>query len=878
MQWLRSLLILASLIAAGPALAQNQPAKPREIKPPELLAFVEAPYPELEKAEGESATVVLTIAITAEGKVSDVLVLESAGAAFDEAALAAARQFEFRPALIDGVPTAVKINYRYSFASPAPPLPTTGEFRGVVRDKETASPIAGARVTLPGIGAVVTDETGTFEFLEVPPGSYDVTVEPPGLTALGVTEEIVAGQAIEASYDISKPPPEATDEPQDDYEIAIIAPPELERQAVQVAVKAEEARSVPGTQGDVLKVVESMPGVGRAAAGTGNIIVWGAAPSDTRTYVGGVRVPVLYHYGGFRSVIHGDEVASVELIAGGYGAPYGRGLGGLILVDRKAPKRDRIHGSIQADLIDASAAFSAPVGKKGSVSISGRKSYVAELGSLIGDQSFQNFFTLPSFGDSSARYRHQISDKESVEFGGLFSLDEKTRTSPSDNPEFRAQEYNSLSFMRLDTTYRREDDKGGRLLVVPWYGHDWSKRNSNFGGVQESLSTGTNLFGLRTDYQGRAAENVVARVGLDIEFLQSSVQREGSLTTPPREGDPYIFGRVPPNQLAFDNFSSVSISAAPYLELDFSLFGNKLHVVPGARVEPYVNIAGRARPAREGSPDQKVATEDIGAEPRLLLRYAPTEKVSFQAAGGYYRQPANPADLSAVFGNPSLNVGRAVHAVVGARYAFLPSYSAEATGFMTRSWDIGSRNPSENPRISEVLVQEGEGRSTGVQVLLRKEKGDSRYFGWVAYTFLVSERRDAGKTDYRLFDYDQTHVLTALGALDLGAGFEAGLRVRLATGYPRVSVTGSFYDAQAGRYEPTLGAQNSIRIPMFFQLDARVAKTFEFSSSKLQIYLDVQNATNQQNPEEIAYSPDYAEQRYVIGMPILPVLGARFEY
>src|SRR5690606_6840414 len=251
---------------------------------------------------------------------------------------------------------------------------------------------------------------------------------------------------------------EEAGDPEDDYEISIIAPPELERQAVQVAVKAEEARQVPGTQGDVLKVVESMPGVGRAAAGSGNIIVWGAAPNDTRTYVGGVRVPVLYHYGGFRSVIHGDEVASVDLVAGGYGAPYGRGLGGLILVDRKTPKLDGSHGSVQADIIDASASLSTRVGEKGSISLSGRKSYVAELGSLLGDQSFQNFFTLPSFGDGSARYRHKISERESIEFGGLFSIDEKTRTTPSDNPEFRAQEYNSLKFMRFDTTYRREDE------------------------------------------------------------------------------------------------------------------------------------------------------------------------------------------------------------------------------------------------------------------------------------------------------------------------------------------------------------------------------------------------------------------------------------
>ena len=44
------------------------------------------------------------------------------------------------------------------------------------------------------------------------------------------------------------------------------------------------------------------------------------------------------------------------------------------------------------------------------------------------------------------------------------------------------------------------------------------------------------------------------------------------------------------------------------------------------------------------------------------------------------------------------------------------------------------------------------------------------------------------------------------------------------------------------------------------------------------IYLDVQNVTNRDNPEEIAYSPDYQQRRYILGLPILPILGARWSF
>src|SRR6185436_7347811 len=121
------------------------------------------------------------------------------------------------------------------------------------------------------------------------------------------------------------PPPAgaAYDAEKDDFEVVVVAP-RLVKQVVSTEVGAEEARRVPGTQGDVLKVVENLPGVARATAGSGQVVVWGAAPQDTRTYVGAVRVPMLYHFGGLRSLVHGDHVAGVELVPGGYGAAYGR--------------------------------------------------------------------------------------------------------------------------------------------------------------------------------------------------------------------------------------------------------------------------------------------------------------------------------------------------------------------------------------------------------------------------------------------------------------------------------------------------------------------------------------------------------------------------
>ena len=185
-----------------------------------------------------------------------------------------------------------------------------------------------------------------------------------------------------------------------------------------------------------------------------------------------------------------------------------------------------------------------------------------------------------------------------------------------------------------------------------------------------------------------------------------------------------------------------------------------------------------------------------------------------------------------------------------------------------------SENPS--PPVGQALTQDGTGRVRGIQVLLRQElfKG---FFGWVTYTLSKSERQDHPDQSFRLFDYDQTHVLALLASYALGRGFEVGGRLRYSTGMPRTPVTGSFLGLD-GYSEPTFGGHNSTRIPAFYQLDVRGEKVFIMQRMKLSVFVDVQNVTNRKNPEELIYSQDYKQKSYIIGLPALAVAGARLEF
>jgi TonB family protein len=82
-------------MGATASLAQPEPS----VRPPSVETKVDAIYPADQIAAAKQVTLALRITIAADGSVTDPEVIESGGPAFDAAALAAVRQWRFRPAL-----------------------------------------------------------------------------------------------------------------------------------------------------------------------------------------------------------------------------------------------------------------------------------------------------------------------------------------------------------------------------------------------------------------------------------------------------------------------------------------------------------------------------------------------------------------------------------------------------------------------------------------------------------------------------------------------------------------------------------------------------------------------------------------------------------
>jgi TonB family protein len=859
---------------AGPP-ATAPPSAPRLTRAPRLVKFVEAPYPESERAGGRTATVVLQIGISAAGTVDQVAVVQSGGAAFDAAATQAVRQFVFEPAEVDGKPAAIRILYRYEFVL-RPEAPATAPFDGHVRDRRTKKPLASVTVAVEGGGSTTTDADGAFHFDAVAPGEHGITLSGAKLTGLQTNETFVAGRRLSVTYDVDVPDEQAAPEDRDDVEIVVVAPP-LQKEVVSTEVSADDARRVPGTQGDVLKVVENLPGVARAAIGSGQVVVWGAAPQDTRVYLDGVPLPRLYHEGGFRSVVHPDSVQSVELAPGGWAAEYGRGIGGLVTVQLKPAEKEGFHGSVSADLLDAAADLRARLGDHVAIEVSGRKSYLDSLLPLVTSRNVGQIIPIPRYYDAQARVVWDMSAHESLEVGGLLSSDQVDDTVPSDDPTSFQQQTHDASFSRVWLRWRKQSGDGGEISVVPSIGTDSDRLVDRFGTIPTNVDVESALGSLRVTWRKRLADWVTATVGVDGQVTSSRYDRTGSNTSPPRPGDVYVFGQAPSDQLGHDDGTAVAASAAPFAAVDLALAGGAVHVLPSVRVEPYLLTVSRRTPEVGDTPAVGSFQESTQVEPRLAVRWSPVPWLTWKAGWGIYHQPPVATDVFPVFGNPMLGLEGAQHLLGGVAVGSPGSVSFEATAFRVASDQLAVRSPLPSPLLAQALVDSGVGRARGVQLLVRASLA-RRLFGWVTYTYSKSERAMAWGDPYYPYDFDQTHVLGAVASYDLGHGFEVGARARYATGYPRTPVESAYFDVKSGTYQPIFGALNSIRIPDFVQLDVRLSKRFTLPHSVLEAYLDVQNATNRQNPEEIVYSPDYSQRKYITGLPLLPVAGARWSW
>jgi hypothetical protein len=685
------------------------------------------------------------------------------------------------------------------------------------------------------------------------------------------------------------------------------------REAGEADLSTPELRQIPGAQGDAGKALENLPGVARPGLTGGELVVWGAAPEDTRVVVDGIEIPALYHLGGLRSILHSGFLRTLTLVPGGYGAEYGRGLGGLVrLVSRAPPVESRgepagfagsapsreaersdrggvgcggpkgmgtlsgfpFEGELDVDVLDASFEAGMAVGDGGGVLAAGRIGYLDRILGGILPSDTRRLFPLPRYRDFQAKVAIPLRGDEKIEVIFLTSSDASSISNNPASPSSLAEENRSQSFSRLGVRYVRAFSDGSGASLIPFVGWDRTRRQevAGLGNADESIAS--MVLGLRGDYVAPLSPRLTLVLGFDGLFTLSDVQRSGSATLPAREGDTVVFGQPISGAAIADTWSASIGNLAPYAAPEIIL--GRWRLIPSLRLDGYWISPSRSTPENGVTPRAGSSRLSWSPTPRVALAHQTRSWLRENLALGLYHQAPSPSDLSAVFGSPTLGVAHALHLVAGTDMDVGRYFTVRPTLFYRYMWDLVMRNPGQNPPLAHALVQDGVGRAFGAQILLRFSPHPA-LSGWLAYTLSRSERRHSSDSSYRLFDQDQTHLLTFVGSASRG-GFVAGLRFRLATGMPRTPVVGSYLDATTGQYQPIFGQQNSVRLPVFYALDLRIERHFRRCSLDIVPYLEVLNLTNHANVEELAYDEQFVSHSNITGLPILAVAGVSVRF
>ena len=695
--------------------------------------------------------------------------------------------------------------------------------RGRVLVYGDRDPAAGARL-LPkdGSAPIDTDENGEFSS-ELPPGSHPFIVRAPGFEDLEVDVALVDGQDLEMEFFL---------EPSLDGEgYRTVVEQERAVAVSSTRLEGREIHEVPGTRGDPLSVVTSLPGVSRLAGFLPYIVVRGAAPGNTGYYLDGARVPILYHVAIGPSVIHPYFIDGVDFYAGGAPVRLGRFTAGLVEANTRPARRDRVHGEVDVRFTDAGALVEVPISRpvldrecrrtkkrrecekgapRGALTLAGRYSYTAGVLTLV--QSTARI----QFWDYQARLDHDLGPRARYTAFAYGSYDDigQRGTSTQDAATFLR-----FNFHRIDNRVRQRLRGGGTATYAVVLGLDSSGLENAF--------TREYRIAPRVDYRlPTRRKALTVGLGLDTEFQFFRLETASGAEEDVLDADLGL--------LFNDRFVSAT---GGYAELIYDK--GKVQLRPGLRVDFY---AQNGRSPYVLSTRQ--TTSAFGVDPRLLMRQRVAERWTLKQSIGLYHQPPTfPIPIPGIesFGFER-GLQRNTQASFGYEFDVVPgllNLEQEAyVGYLSNLQDYELEAENEDNPVNELedVISSVTGWSYGLETLVKLDP-QLRVFGWVAYT-LSRATRDFDVGGNAPANWDQRHILNVVLGYRISHKWNFGGRVHYHTGRPWTA-----RDENESQTDALRTRRNNARLPPYFQLDLRVERIWRWPKWQMSLALDIANAT-----------------------------------
>lgn len=657
----------------------------------------------------------------------------------------------------------------------------------------------------------------------------------------------------------------------------------------KVVLSRSELRNAPGSQGDPIKVLQSLPGVVSAGdSNTGQVYMRGSAPQENIYWVNDLRIGYLYHWGGIQSVINPALVSDFNVFLGGFPVEYGDYLGGAIDIKLRAPEKDRIHTQLHLGTYESSFLVEGPLGDaenpadiQDSFYIAARRSYLdllfspASLTKLAGGDKGNVIVQVPQFYDAQALYRHE-SDTGYV-----------------DLQYFTAHDQLSLILNETKVTDPQLVGNLGFDIRSQTLGLNWQEQIND--SLSHHLTAGVNTtsqyFQIGTDPYGDpyftdiAIKNYSLRPSLDWQMNHGNLATFGLdiaqidlpislyISAPP---DP----NAPPTPGGFTSQPKYKVdrtlsarSLAPYAKYQ-QQWNNHFKTSIGLRYTDVWADQGKLTPIYKQQ----------GLSPRLSAEYQLNDATMLLASWGDYFQLPQGFEQLADFGNPALQFIRAEHRIIGMEHQLDDMWSMKVEAYQKPMSDlvvgIEGAAPPNNYR------NQGKGEAYGLDFFL-KRKYENRTLGWLSYSYARSKRTNLNTGVTSVFAGDQPHTLTAVWGQpfrdDQGrdSDWDWGIKLQLHSGQAFTPVVGRVQEAGTGRWLPVYAAYNSGRLPAYGKLDVRFSKEVLYDTWKMKYVFDIQNVTFRQNVSAYDYEDDYSNYNNptVVSTDLfLPFFGIEAEF
>ena len=308
---------------------------------------------------------------------------------------------------------------------------TKGSISGWIVNKNTQTPIAGVTVKVLNTSfSTVSDSLGRYQLTNIPTGQYQVI-----FTSLGsipyTLYNVVVSSGNETINTIELLPQEVTLK-----EVLVggnrktVRAATLETPLSVQKLTAEEIKSSPGSNFDISKVVQTLPGVtGSASTSAGfrnDIIVRGGAPNENVFYLDGIEIPVINHFstqgsaGGPQGILNVSFIDEVKLSTSAFDAKFDNALSSVFEFKQKRGNTDKTQGNIRLSATEMAATLEGPLSASGKTTylLSARRSYLQFLFEAL------DLPIRPNYWDFQYKVTHQIDPKTTITLLGLGAIDD----------------------------------------------------------------------------------------------------------------------------------------------------------------------------------------------------------------------------------------------------------------------------------------------------------------------------------------------------------------------------------------------------------------------------------------------------------------------